>query len=53
MTLGKARAGLADTIRGTTLLWHDLTASRLLDSITSLAALWKVVKNKLLSTAEN
>ena len=40
-------------IGGAALLWHNLTASRPLDSITSLAALWKAVKNKLLSNAEN
>jgi hypothetical protein len=52
--LGVARAGLADAIGGgTALLWHKSTASRLLDSISSLAALQKAVKNKSLSTAEN
>jgi hypothetical protein len=53
VTLGVARAELADAIGGTALLWRDLTASRSLDSITLLAALQKTVKNKLLSTAEN
>ncbi len=39
--------------KGAALLWSDSTALRLLDSITSLAALRKAIKNKLLSNAEN
>lgn len=38
---------------GAALLWRDSTASRPLDSITSLAALRKAIKNKSLSNAEN
>jgi hypothetical protein len=47
--LGVARTATG----GAALLWRNLTASRPLDSITSLAALQKVIKNKLLSNAEN
>jgi hypothetical protein len=47
-------SGVAQTAtRGAALLLCDSTASRPLDSITSLAALRKVIKNKLLSDAEN
>ncbi len=48
--LGVART---TTGGGAALLWRDSTASRPLDSITSLAALRKAIKNKSLSNAEN
>ena len=48
--LGVARTA---TGGGAALLWRDSTASRPLDSITSLAALRKAIKNKSLSNAEN
>ena len=46
--------GVAQTATGggAALLWRDSTASRPLDSITSLAALRKAIKNKSLSNAE-